>query len=168
MSAEGKPLRDVLDVFKGAMSMQSVVIRGDIGDRRINFVFMGTPIDGLNKLALQNAFNWSIDKDVLTIHPDEHKGDLAFKFSASNGLISAVPIIDGPMYAQAGIVMRAYPVAWLEPMDRIEIDAQINKKASARPDLRVTTIRFELSTVAPQWYMDATCFLASPEIYKEA
>jgi hypothetical protein len=64
--------------------------------------------------------------------------------------------------------MRAYPVAWLEPMDRIEIDAQINKKASARPDLRVTTIRFELSTVSPQWYMDATCFLASPEIYKEA
>jgi hypothetical protein len=167
-SVKGAPLRDILEVFKSAMGMQSVVIKGDAGDRRISFSFMGTPIDGLNKLALQQAFNWSVDKDLLTIHPDDYAGDVAFRFSSTNGLISAVPILDGPNYAQAGINMRAYPVAWLEPMDRIEIDAKINKKAAARPDLRVTTIRFELSTVSPQWYMDATCFLDNPEIFKEA
>ncbi len=168
VSVTDAPLRDLLEKFKTAMSMQTVVIKGDAGSRIVKFSFMGTPIDGLNKLALQHSFNWAVDKDVLTIHPDEYSGDLAFRFSATNGLISSVPILDGPMSAQAGILMRAYPVAWLEPMDRVEIDSKINPKVSARPNLRVTVIRFELSTIAPQWYMDATCFLDNPKIYEEA
>lgn len=168
VSKDKAPLRDVLDAFKTAMSLQTVVIKGDAGNRIVKFSFMGTPLDGLNKLALQNAFNWSIDKDVLTIHPDEFSGDLAFRFSSKNGLISAVPILDGPMYAQSGILMRAYPVAWLEPMDRVEIDSKINKKAAAAPQLRVSIIRFDLSTISPQWFMDVTCFRDNPEIFKEA
>lgn len=129
---------------------------------------MGTPIDMLNKLAFQEAFSWSIDDDNLLILADNKFTGNSVTFTPENGLISAVPILSGPMYEQSGVKMVAYPTPMLQCGDLVKIESKINAKAVNRANLRANNIVFNLSTYSNQWEMEVSCYTCQSSPFKSS
>ena len=141
----------------------------DIASRVVDkFYYMGAPYDGLNKLAFQQAFSWSIDENELVIVPDASSTGRIIQISELNGLISAVPILNGPYFIQNGVKVVSYPIPYLQTCDEVRVTSKINAKTVNRKGLRANLLNFNLSTIDNQWTMEATCYLFAPILYNEA
>lgn len=167
-------MSQILEKFRSVLGLKRVKTYRDptdtnIGSRVVDkFYYMGTPYDGLNKLAFQQAFSWSVDDGELVVVPDSSSTGRVIEISEKNGLISAVPILNGPYYIQNGVKVVSYPIPYLQTCDEVRVLSKINAKTVNRQGMRANLLTFNLSTIDSQWTMEATCYMFAPILYNEA
>jgi hypothetical protein len=168
ISVSGKPLQDVLNSWLPELNLKNVFINGGIGTRIVQqFCHMGTFQDALNKLAFQESFSWWVNDESLFVLPDSETTGNTVTLTPENGLISAIPMLSGPFYAQNGVKIKAYPIPMMQCGDRVLVESKINASTTNQKDLRATTIQMNLSTFENQWEMDIVCFTVNPNIYAQ-
>ena len=166
ISADSKPLRDILNDWLSTLKLKTVVFYGTVGDRVLkHFCHMGTYEEALNKLAFQEGFSWSVTGDQLTVAADGSSSGNIVTITPDTGLISAVPILSGPFYAMNGVNIHCYPIPMLQCFDKVSVEAYVNAATVNRQSMLANIIRMDLSTVENQWDMEIVCYLNDPNIY---
>jgi hypothetical protein len=148
----------VLDDVRKKLNLEKIRIYGLEGRTVKRFSYMG-PLDNmLNKLAFQEAFSWGIDGNELVVVEDGKSTGNVLEITPETGLIKAAPMLTGAFYDQNGVSITSYPCAWISPGDNIKVKSTINAASCNRDDLRIATMKYNLSTIDDQWTMDLTCY----------
>jgi hypothetical protein len=148
----------VLDDVRKKLNLEKVRIYGLEVRTVKRFSYMGPLVNMLNKLAFQEAFSWGIDGNELVVVEDGKSTGNVLEITPETGLIKAAPILSGAFYDQNGVSITSYPCAWISPGDNIKVKSTINAASCNRDDLRIATIKYNLSTIDDQWTMDLTCY----------
>lgn len=88
--------------------------------------FSGSATSQLDKLADQYEFSWSVQDGVFQAISDRRDTGRAFLFTSERNLMSAVPLLNGPLAANVGVEVTAKFDARIKPGDRMVIDSAIN------------------------------------------
>lgn len=147
--------------LKTLLGVSKVVIKGIPESRQFysgGFSFAGQPIDLLNKLAFQEGFSWNFENGELNIIADDYVSDYSVPVTYMDTLIQATPILTGAWKTQNGIAVKAYLMPWLTVGNRIDVESKTNP-ACNRKDLRIHTIKINVSTFGNQWEMDMNCYI---------
>lgn len=88
--------------------------------------FSGSSISQLNKLGDQYGFSWSVQDGVFQAVKDERDTGRILVFTSARNLISAVPLLNGPLAANVGVEITAKFDARMKPGDRMVIESSIN------------------------------------------
>lgn len=88
--------------------------------------FAGSTTSQLNKLGDQYGFSWSVQDGVFQAVSDQRDTGRIFSFSSERNLISAVPLLNGPLAANVGVEITAKFDARMKPGDRMIIQSSIN------------------------------------------
>ena len=88
--------------------------------------FSGSSQTQLNKLADQHGFSWSVQDGVFQAVADKKDTGRVFSFSSETNLITAVPVLNGPLMANVGVEITAKFDARMKPGDRMNIQSKIN------------------------------------------
>lgn len=88
--------------------------------------FSGPSAAQLNKLADQFGFSWSVQDGVFQAVSDDRDTGRVFAFDTDTNLISAVPLLNGPMAANVGVEVVAKFDARMKPGDRMVVRSSIN------------------------------------------
>lgn len=156
------PLKEVLESVKTKANLKKVRMYGFDNSAVVpRFSYQGSLVNALNKLAFQESFSWGVEGYELVALADEKTTGNVVEFTPDTGLIRAVPILAGPFYAQTGVSVVSYPCAWVTPGDGLKVESKINAKTCNRNDLKIATIKYNLSTIEDQWTMESTCFVKS-------
>lgn len=150
-----------LKSLKTLLGVSNVVIKGIPDDRKFysgGFSFAGQPIDLLNKLAFQEGFSWNFDNGELIIIADDYVSDYSVPITYEDTLIQATPILSGAWKTQNGVAVKAYLMPWLTVGNLIDVESKTNPSCN-RKDLRVHTIKINVSTFSNQWEMDMNCYI---------
>lgn len=88
--------------------------------------FAGPTTAQLNKMADQYGFSWSVQDGVFQAISDRRDSGRVFTFTSERNLISAVPLLNGPLAANVGVEIEAKFDARMKPGDRMVIDSRVN------------------------------------------
>ena len=88
--------------------------------------FSGSTTAQLNKMADQYGFSWSVQDGVFQAISDKRDSGRVFAFTSERNLISAVPVLNGPLAANVGVEIEAKFDARMKPGDRMVIDSRVN------------------------------------------
>lgn len=88
--------------------------------------FSGATADQLNSLADQFGFSWSVQDGVFQALSDDRSSGRSFLFSSDQNLISAVPLLNGPMAESVGVEAISAFDARIKPGDQMIIQSSVN------------------------------------------
>lgn len=88
--------------------------------------FAGPTTAQLNKMADQYGFSWSVQDGIFQAISDRRDSGRVFTFTSERNLISAVPLLNGPLAANVGVEIEAKFDARMKPGDRMVIDSRVN------------------------------------------
>lgn len=88
--------------------------------------FSGASADNLNSLADQYGFSWSVQDGVFQAVSDRRDTGRSFLFSSDNNLISAAPLLNGPMADNVGVEVVAKFDARMKPGDQMIVQSSVN------------------------------------------
>lgn len=88
--------------------------------------FAGPTTAQLNRMADQYGFSWSVQDGIFQAISDKRDSGRAFAFTSERNLISAVPVLNGPLAANVGVEIEAKFDARMKPGDRMVIDSRVN------------------------------------------
>lgn len=88
--------------------------------------FAGPTTAQLNRLADQYGFSWSVQDGIFQAISDRRDTGRVFAFTSERNLISAVPVLNGPLAANVGVEIEAKFDARMKPGDRMVIDSRVN------------------------------------------
>lgn len=89
--------------------------------------FSGSSTAQLNKLADQYGFSWSVQDGIFQAVSDSRDTGRVFAFSSETNLISAMPLLNGPMAGNVGVEIVAKFDARMKPGDRMVVQSRINE-----------------------------------------
>lgn len=88
--------------------------------------FSGATSDQLNSLADQFGFSWSVQDGVFQAISDKRDSGRSFIFTSDTNLISAAPLLNGPMADNVGVEITAKFDARMKPGDGMIIQSSVN------------------------------------------
>lgn len=88
--------------------------------------FSGSTTGQLNRLADQYGFSWSVQDGVFQAVSDKRDTGRDFFFTSERNLITAVPLLNGPLAANVGVEITAKFDARMKPGDRMTIQSSVN------------------------------------------
>lgn len=88
--------------------------------------FSGATSDQLNSLADQFGFSWSVQDGVFQAISDKRDSGRSFIFTSDTNLISAAPLLNGPMSDNVGVEITAKFDARMKPGDGMIIQSSVN------------------------------------------
>lgn len=88
--------------------------------------FSGASADQLNSLGDQYGFSWSVQDGVFQAVGDDRDTGRTFLFTSESNLISAVPLLNGPMAENVGVEVVAKFDARMKPGDQMIIQSSVN------------------------------------------
>lgn len=88
--------------------------------------FAGPTTAQLNRMADQYGFSWSVQDGIFQAISDKRDSGRVFAFTSERNLISAVPMLNGPLAANVGVEIEAKFDARMKPGDRMVIDSRVN------------------------------------------
>lgn len=88
--------------------------------------FAGPTTAQLNRMADQYGFSWSVQDGIFQAISDKRDSGRVFAFTSERNLISAVPVLNGPLAANVGVEIEAKFDARMKPGDRMVIDSRVN------------------------------------------
>lgn len=88
--------------------------------------FSGATSDQLNSLADQYGFSWSVQDGIFQAISDKRDSGRAFLFTSDNNLLSASPLLNGPMADNVGVEITAKFDARMKPGDQMIIQSSVN------------------------------------------
>lgn len=88
--------------------------------------FAGPTTAQLNRMADQYGFSWSVQDGIFQAISDKRDSGRVFTFSSARNLISAVPVLNGPLAANIGVEIEAKFDARMKPGDRMVVDSRVN------------------------------------------
>lgn len=88
--------------------------------------FSGASSDQLNSLADQYGFSWSVQDGVFQAIGDDRDSGRQFTFTSSRNLISAAPLLNGPMADNVGVEIQAKFDARMKPGDQMIVQSDVN------------------------------------------
>lgn len=123
----GTPIASVVREIAQSMpgvNVERIDIPGTLRGRGANL--SGSSTQQLDKLADQHGFSWSVQDGVFQAVPDNTDTGRVFVFSSQRNLISANPVLNGPLMANVGVEAEAKFDARMKPGDRMIIESDIN------------------------------------------
>lgn len=106
--------------------------------------FSGSSTAQLNKLGDQYGFSWSVQDGVFQAVSDQRDTGRIFAFTSERNLMSAVPLLNGPLAANVGVEIVAKFDARMKPGDRMVIDSSINP--SLNGSYKVTSVNLSFDS----------------------
>ena len=88
--------------------------------------FSGATADQLNNLADQYGFSWSVQDGVFQAISDDRDSGRSFLFTSDRNLLSAAPLLNGPMADNVGVEITAKFDARMKPGDQMIIQSSVN------------------------------------------
>lgn len=88
--------------------------------------FSGATADQLNNLADQYGFSWSVQDGVFQAISDKRDSGRSFLFTSDRNLLSAAPLLNGPMADNVGVEITAKFDARMKPGDQMIIQSSVN------------------------------------------
>lgn len=88
--------------------------------------FSGATADQLNSLADQYGFSWSVQDGVFQAISDDRDSGRSFLFTSDRNLLSAAPLLNGPMADNVGVEITAKFDARMKPGDQMIIQSSVN------------------------------------------
>lgn len=142
-------VRDIAGTMPG-VGLGEVDIAGRLGPR--GRAFSGRSADELDKLAHEYGFSWSVQDGVFQAVKDDRSLPGIVRVSNQlRNLISAQPILSGPMQIESGVDIEATLDARTKPGARVQLESGVN------PDLngtyKIHNVDFSGDTHAAQWSM---------------
>lgn len=109
--------------------------------------FAGATTTQLNRMADQYGFSWSVQDGVFQAISDQRDSGRIFTFTSERNLISAVPILNGPLAANVGVEIEAKFDARMKPGDRMVIDSRVNPALNG--SYKVTSVSLAFDSHGP-------------------
>lgn len=88
--------------------------------------FAGATTAQLNRMADQYGFSWSVQDGIFQAISDKRDSGRVFAFTSERNLISAVPVLNGPLAANVGVEIEAKFDARMKPGDRMVVESRVN------------------------------------------
>lgn len=88
--------------------------------------FSGASADQLNSLADQCGFSWSVQDGVFQAISDKRDSGRSFLFTSERNLLSAAPLLNGPMADNVGVEIMAKFDARMKPGDQMIVQSSVN------------------------------------------
>lgn len=88
--------------------------------------FSGASADQLNSLADQNGFSWSVQDGVFQAISDKRDSGRSFLFTSDRNLLSAAPLLNGPMADNVGVEIMAKFDARMKPGDQMIVQSSVS------------------------------------------
>lgn len=88
--------------------------------------FSGATADQLNSLADQYGFSWSVQDGLFQAISDDRDSGRSFLFTSDRNLLSAAPLLNGPMADNVGVEITAKFDARMKPGDQMIIQSSVN------------------------------------------
>lgn len=126
-------------------------IKGAIGQG--GWSYAGSTKDGLNALAKEHGFSWSINNGNFTAISDTFMlGNYVELQGGDGGLISVNPILTGPLQVQTGVKVKALYTPGIKAGSTIKVNSELNPRLNKT--YRVHTIGVSLDAYSENWTMD--------------
>lgn len=109
--------------------------------------FSGSTTGQLNRLADQYGFSWSVQDGVFQAVSDQRDTGRDFFFTSELNLITAVPLLNGPLAANVGVEVTAKFDARMKPGDRMTIQSSINP--SLNGSYKATSVNLSFDSHGP-------------------
>jgi hypothetical protein len=159
--AAGTPVNVVAVDLAGRLpgiTVDKARISPALATQRIGFgglSFAGMTRDALDRLSNQYGFSWSIQDGVFQAVADgQSLGKAALKLSSKDGtLISALPILYGPLQFVTGLKAKALMVPSVLPGDSVNIHSDILQKQLNDQNWKVHFATYQGSTNEDEWTM---------------
>ncbi|MBL4769531.1 MAG: hypothetical protein JKY94_17795 [Rhodobacteraceae bacterium] len=120
-------------------------------------VFAGRAADALDDLSAQYGFSWSVQDGVFQALSDLRAFPRSTDINAENRtLISAQPILNGPMQIQTGVEIQAVLDARVKPGESVQLTSGTNPAVNGR--LKVHNADFDGDTADVSWTMTLQSF----------
>lgn len=126
-------------------------IDGRIGGK--GWSYAGATKDGLNRLAEEYGFSWSIQEGTLKCMGDKFMLGSSVELNGDNGgLVNISPILSGPLQWVTGVKIRALYVPGITVGSSVKVTSKLNKSLSGT--YRVHTIGIDMDTYSSSWTMN--------------
>lgn len=148
-AAAGQLGKDLPGITVNPESFQGV--EGNIGGK--GWSYAGSTKDGLNRLAEEYGFSWSVQEGTLKCMGDKFMLGSSVELNGDNGgLINISPILSGPLQWTTGVKIKALYVPGITVGSSVKVSSKLNKSLSGT--YRVHTIGIDLDTYSSNWTMD--------------
>ncbi len=137
------------------VSIGEINVAGVIAEK--GRVFYGSTVDTLDKLARNFKFSWSIQDGVFQALDDEVGSTKLYVFRSNQNLISAQPLINGPLQQRVGVDIVSILDPRVKPGDKIRLESTINPILNKI--YKVTEIQLSGATHADAWQSQIKCFI---------
>lgn len=115
--------------------------------------YAGSTRDGLNRLAEEYGFSWSIQEGTLKCIGDKFALGSSIEINGkSGGLVNISPILTGPLQWVTGVKIKALYVPGITVGSSVKVSSELNKGLSGT--YRAHTISIDLDAYSSQWLMD--------------
>lgn len=133
-----------------ATSMPGVTVgRIDVDGRLFSkgLQLSGATTSQLDKLADQFGFSWSVQDGFFQAISDKRDSGTAFSFDSETNLISAVPVLNGPLMVNVGIEVQAKFDARIKPGDRMIVRSRVNPQLNG--SYKATSVALSFDSHGP-------------------
>lgn len=123
----GTPISAVVSDIAGALpgvTVGLIDVDGNLFQKGQQFT--GASSDQLNSLADQYGFSWSVQDGVFQAISDKRDSGRSFLFTSDRNLISAAPLLNGPMADNVGVEIMAKFDARMKPGDQMIVQSSVN------------------------------------------
>lgn len=119
--------------------------------------FAGATREGLNKLAEEYSFSWSVNDGELAAIADKHMlPDFVELNGDGSGLINISPIVTGPLQVETGVKIKALYLPGLSAGDSVRVRSTINPRLDGT--YRIHTLNISIDAYSEAWTMDIESF----------
>lgn len=105
--------------------------------------FSGATADQLNSLADQYGFSWSVQDGVFQAISDDRDSGRSFLFTSDRNLLSAAPLLNGPMADNVGVEITAKFDARMKPGDQMIIQSSVNPMLDGSYKVTSVNLQFD-------------------------
>lgn len=117
----------------------------------------GSTRDGLNKLAEEHGFSWSINDGEFTAIGDRFMMPEHVELNGtSGGLMSIAPIVSGPLQIETGVKIKALYMPGINAGNSIKVTSDINPRLNGV--YRIHTLGINIDAYSESWTMDIESF----------
>ena len=142
-------IRQLAKQFDGIVLDETTLnqLEGSLG--RKGWAEVGYVEDMLDNMADLYGFSWHVENDILYCIPDKKDIEYELEISPETGLISASPLLSGPIQMPIGLKIKTVWIPGLVVGKTITVKSSVNKNYNGRYKVHLQTTN--LSTHSNEW-----------------